>query len=117
MILEIMAADVTPECSRCAGAIASCRSWSYRTAQRISRRIQQALEPRYNRKGIFRLTVAGVNQCTDLEEELLRFPKAPNDDTSDSAAYQAEVAQPPAGVEEAYQVQQTRRRLAENGSR
>ena len=32
----------------------------------------QSLEPRYNRKAIFHLTVGGVNQCTDLEEELLR---------------------------------------------
>lgn len=40
-------------------------------------RIQQALEPRYNRKSIFHLTVAGENQCIDLEEELLSFPKSP----------------------------------------
>ena len=59
-------------------------------------RIQQSLEPRYGRKAIYHLTVAGVNQCTDLEEELLSFPKSPNDDTSDSAAYRSELAHPPA---------------------
>jgi hypothetical protein len=80
-------------------------------------RIQQALEPRYNRKGIFHLTVAGQNQCTDLEEELLSFPKSPNDDTSDSAAYQVEVAQPPNGMEEKRQVQETRERLTQNQAR
>jgi len=31
-------------------------------------RIRQSLEPRYSRKAIFHLTVASVNQCTDLEE-------------------------------------------------
>lgn len=41
--------------------------------------------------------MSGVNQCIDLEEELLAFPKSPNDDTSDCAAYQVEIAQLPAG--------------------
>jgi hypothetical protein len=38
-------------------------------------RIQQSLEPRYNRDGIYHLTVAGENQCKDLEEELLSFQR------------------------------------------
>lgn len=80
-------------------------------------RIQQALEPRYNRKGIYHLTVGGENQCKDLEEELLSFPRAVNDDASDSAAYQVEVAQPPGNVEERQQVSETRRKLTENQSR
>jgi hypothetical protein len=80
-------------------------------------RIQQSLEPRYSRGGIFHLTMGGVNQCTDLEEELLSFPKSPNDDTSDSAAYQVELAQPPAGGREDADVAATRRRLTENQSR
>jgi hypothetical protein len=80
-------------------------------------RIQQSLEPRYNRKAIFHLTVSGVNQCTDLEEELLAFPKSPNDDTSDSAAYQVEIAQPPAGGRLDVDVAETRRRLTQNQSR
>lgn len=37
-------------------------------------RIQQSLEPRYNRKGIVHWTINGVNQCQDLEGELLSFP-------------------------------------------
>jgi hypothetical protein len=69
------------------------------TAKQV--RIPQSLEPRYNRKGIFHLTTAGQNQCKDLEEELLSFPRALNDDASDSAAYQVEIAQPPSGVREA----------------
>lgn len=80
-------------------------------------RIQQSLEPRYNRKAIFHLTVSGVNQCQDLEEELLSFPKSPNDDTGDSAAYQVEIAQPPAGGRESADVAETRRKLTENQSR
>ena len=80
-------------------------------------RIQQALETRYNRKGIFHLNVAGVNQCADLEEELLAFPKSPNDDTSDSAAYQVGVAQPPAGGRESVEVTETRRRLTQSQAR
>lgn len=80
-------------------------------------RIQQSLEPRYNRKAIFHLTVSGVNQCQDLEEELLAFPKSPNDDTSDSAAYQVEIAQPPAGGRQDQDVAATQARLTQNQSR
>jgi hypothetical protein len=50
------------------------------------------------------VTVSGVNQCTDLEEVLLAFPKSPNDDTRDSAAYQVEIAQPPSGGRQDAQV-------------
>ena len=77
-------------------------------------RIQQSLEPRYNRKAIYHLTVGGVNQCTDLEEELLAFPKSPNDDTGDSGAYQSELAQPPAGATERVEVEETGKRLTQN---
>lgn len=52
----------------------------------------ESLVPRYERGGIYHLTVGGVNQCEDLEEELKLFPKAANDDASDSAAYQTQVA-------------------------
>ena len=75
------------------------------------------MEPRYSRKGIYHLTVGGVNQCMDLEEELLSFPKSPNDDTSDSAAYQVELAPVPAGGREDIAVSETRKRLTENQSR
>jgi hypothetical protein len=85
------------------------------TAKRT--RIQQALEPRYNRRSIFHLTVGGDNQCKDLEEELLSFPKAINDDASDSAAYQVEIAQPPGNVEEQHSVAETRQRLTQNDAR
>jgi hypothetical protein len=36
----------------------------------------------------------------DLEGKLLSFPKAANDDESDSAAYQSEIAQSPIRVQE-----------------
>jgi hypothetical protein len=48
----------------------------------------EALVPRYERGAIFHLTRYGANQCLDLEDELALFPKAANDDASDSAAYQ-----------------------------
>jgi hypothetical protein len=80
-------------------------------------RIKQSLEPRYGRKPIFHLTVSGVNQCADLGEELLAFPKAPNDDASDSAAYQIQIAQPTAGGRVDADVAETRRRLTQNQSR
>lgn len=47
----------------------------------------EALVPRYEYGGIVHLTYGGANQCLDLEEELKLFPKAANDDASDSAAY------------------------------
>jgi hypothetical protein len=48
----------------------------------------EALVPRYEHGAIYHLTYDGVNQCEDLEEELKFFPKATNDDASDSVAYQ-----------------------------
>jgi hypothetical protein len=51
----------------------------------------EALVPRYEKGGIFHLTVNGDNQCESLEEELKLFPKASNDDASDSLAYQPQV--------------------------
>jgi hypothetical protein len=48
----------------------------------------EALVPRYESGAIFHLTYDGENQCIDLEDELKLFPKAANDDASDSAAYQ-----------------------------
>ena len=55
------------------------------------------------------LTVAGENQCKDLEEELLSFPRAVNDDASDSAAYQSDLAQPPGNVMERREVSEMNR--------
>lgn len=57
----------------------------------------EATVPRYEHGGIYHLTVGGVNMCADLEEELKLFPKAANDDASDSMAYQEQVAQSPQG--------------------
>jgi hypothetical protein len=48
----------------------------------------ETLVPRYENGGIVHLTYGGINQCAELEEELKLFPKAANDDASDSAAYQ-----------------------------
>lgn len=55
----------------------------------------EALVPRYEHGKIYHLTLNGINQCEDLEEELLVFPKATNDDASDSAAYQTQLARKP----------------------
>jgi hypothetical protein len=76
----------------------------------------KSAEPQ-NRKSIVHLTINGVNQYVDLEGELLIFPKVTNDDASDSAAYQSEIAQPPAGVEQARQVAETRQKLMANQAR
>ena len=92
------------------------RELSHRaTAKQV--RIQQALEPRYHRRGIFHLTVGGSNQCKDPEDELLSFPKSINDDASASDAYQVEIAQPPGNVQEQREVAETRRRLTQNQAR
>lgn len=55
----------------------------------------EALVPRYEHGGIYHITQYGQNQCEILEEELKLFPKAANDDASDSAAYQPQIAQKP----------------------
>jgi hypothetical protein len=55
----------------------------------------ETLVPRYEHGGIYHITMHGQNQCEDLEDELRLFPKAPNDDSSDSLAYQPEIAQKP----------------------
>jgi phage terminase large subunit-like protein len=60
----------------------------------------EALQPRYENGNIYHLTRYGKNQCADLEEELLRFPKAINDDASDSAAYQNQLVEYQSIVEE-----------------
>lgn len=55
----------------------------------------EGLVPRYEHGNIFHITQGGQNQCADLEEELALFPKATNDDASDSLAYQPQIAQKP----------------------
>jgi hypothetical protein len=66
---------------------------------------------------VVHMTINGVNQCVGLEGELLSFPKAANDDASDSATYQSEIAQPPSGVQEKNRVAETRQSLTANQSR
>ena len=56
-------------------------------------RIESGLQPRYENGAIFHIMQHDKNQCADLEEELIQFPKAVNDDASDSAAYQSQVVQ------------------------
>lgn len=55
----------------------------------------EALVPRYQRGGIYHIKQYGENTCSILEEELLLFPKAANDDAGDSLAYQTNAAQKP----------------------
>ena len=47
----------------------------------------RGLLPRYESGGIFHIE----NECNDLENELIRFPKSTHDDLSDSLAYQAQI--------------------------
>lgn len=55
----------------------------------------RGLIPRYEKHKIYHIGTAEKNECHDLEDELLRFPKALHDDTMDSAQYQNKVAEPP----------------------
>jgi hypothetical protein len=55
----------------------------------------EALVPRYERGGIYHITINGQKQCDDLEDELAHFPKATNDDASDSLAYQTKATSRP----------------------
>lgn len=51
----------------------------------------RGLIPRYEAGSVYHI----IGECEDLEEELLKFPKAPNDDVSDAAQYQNKIAKPP----------------------
>lgn len=56
----------------------------------ISKEIRiRGLIPRYQSGSIFHIT----NECKDLEEELLRFPKGVHDDVADATAYQLQIAE------------------------
>lgn len=57
----------------------------------------EAVVPRYSMGSIYHITHDGLNLCLDLEEELALFPKATNDDASDSLAYQTQLEISPAG--------------------
>jgi len=60
----------------------------------------ESLQPRYERGTIFHIKRHQKNSCSDLEDELLRFPKATNDDVSDSTAYQNQMVQPDVLIEQ-----------------
>ncbi len=53
-------------------------------------RIRTGLLYRYETRSILHLE----GECKDLENELVRFPDAPFDDTSDATAYQSDIARP-----------------------
>ncbi len=57
-------------------------------------RIRTGLLYRYETRSVFHLE----GECKDLENELIRFPDSPFDDTSDATAYQSDIARP-AGTE------------------
>lgn len=57
-------------------------------------RIRTGLLYRYETRSIYHLQ----SECNDLENELIRFPDAEHDDTSDATAYQSDIARP-AGIE------------------
>lgn len=59
----------------------------------------RGLVPRYERGGVYHIT--GGHE--ELEEELLRFPKAKHDDVSDALAYQLQIAERPFPQEAVYQ--------------
>ncbi len=57
-------------------------------------RIRTGLLYRYETRSVYHLQ----GECKDLENELMRFPDADHDDTSDATAYQSDIARP-AGTE------------------
>lgn len=56
----------------------------------------RGLIPRYESGKIYHI----VGKCEKLEEQLLRFPKAVNDDVADSSQYQNKIAEPPYPIAE-----------------
>jgi len=60
----------------------------------------EALVPRYERGAIYHIKINNENTCEALEEELRLFPKSPNDDASDSLAYQLDAALRPTDEED-----------------
>lgn len=54
----------------------------------------RGLIPRYETGSIWHIE----GECTELEDELLRFPNSLHDDCSDSAAYQLKIAEPPYAI-------------------
>lgn len=57
-------------------------------------RIRTGLLNRYENKLIFHIAT-NKNECSDLENELLRYPNSQHDDCSDATAYQSDIAKTP----------------------
>ena len=72
----------------------------------------RGLVPRYASGSIFHIE----GECSDLEEEQVSFPKGLLDDTLDSAAYQLQIAEAPAGDEreQRAEIQRQRREKLKN---
>lgn len=64
----------------------------------------KGLQPRYEAHSVYH--IEGL--CDDLEEELLRFPKAEHDDVSDATAYQSQIAEAPAGNSQRVDIERNR---------
>lgn len=67
-----------------------------------------ALKPHYEASQIYHIE----GYCDDLEEELLRFPKAAHDDVSDATAYQPQIAQAPTAFEDSGKVRENQQARA-----
>lgn len=62
----------------------------------------RGLIPRYDSGSIYHIK----GECRDLEEELLNFPQAMNDDVSDATAYQLQIAKKPFDMTPVYNKKQ-----------
>jgi hypothetical protein len=67
----------------------------------------RGLLPRYEARQIIHIE----GECNNLEDELLRFPKAVNDDVSDAVAYQLQIAEAPFGYRSVMDLENSRREL------
>ncbi len=56
----------------------------------------RGLIPWYANRQIFHI----VDECIELEEELMAFPKGSHDDVADALAYQIQIAEAPASIQE-----------------
>ena len=68
--------------------------WLTPDGRKKEERIRTALLGRYESRTVFHIE----GECKDLEDELIRYPKAKNDDCSDATAYQADIAHAPFAI-------------------
>jgi phage terminase large subunit-like protein len=74
----------------------------------------RGLIPRYQTESIYHI----VDECNDLESELLMFPKGTHDDCADAAAYQVQIADRPDDILKVLQQEyEDEREVAEAGDR